>query len=123
MSNLGWTSETTKSHSDINFQTLPVEPILSALEWKHRVYKKKQEVLEQRKQHAQPLPNQNTDTEQQSPHMYTVHVTTSPTQLRFPRKLARISKDFILGRKPMKRMCLPQYWIFSHMFHFFRPKF
>jgi hypothetical protein len=49
----------------------------------------------------------------------TVRVTTSPTQLGFPRKLTRISKDFVLGRKPMKRMLLPQYCIFSHVFHFF----
>ena len=38
----------------------------------------------------------------------TVRVTTSPTQLGFPKKLARTSKDFVLGRKPMKRMLLPQ---------------
>ena len=74
MSNLGWTAEITKSHPKINFQTLPVEPVLSALEWKHRVDKKKQEVLEQRKQHVQLLPNQNGDTEQQSPHVYTPNI-------------------------------------------------
>jgi hypothetical protein len=51
----------------------------------------------------------------------TVHATTSPTQLGFPRKLTRILKDFVLGRKPMKRMLLPQYCIFSHVFHFFDP--
>lgn len=48
--------------------------------------------------------------------------TTSPTQLGFPRKLVRILEEFVLGRKPMKRMRLPQDCIFSHAFHFFRPK-
>jgi hypothetical protein len=52
----------------------------------------------------------------------TVLVTTSPTQLGLPRKFIRISKEFFLGRKPMKRMRLPQDCIFSHAFHFSRPK-
>jgi hypothetical protein len=42
----------------------------------------------------------------------TVLVTTSPTQLGFPRNLVRNLKEFFLGRKPMKRMRLPQYYIF-----------
>ena len=51
MTNLGWTAEKqVNTHTNIELNPPPIQRILSGLEWKNEVAKKRHEVLEQRKQ-------------------------------------------------------------------------
>jgi hypothetical protein len=65
ITNLGWTRESHNAISNPDIESPPIECILSDADWKHEVDKKKQEVLEQQRQHMPPDETKHTETSSQ----------------------------------------------------------
>jgi hypothetical protein len=105
MTNLGWTREChgTTPHPDV--ASTPIDCVLSSSAWKHEVDKKKQEVLEQQRQHM-PLDETVTSSNICTPNIVKIadksYLTKKLNTLDAQQTISPIVKEFGLNSKQEK---------------------